>query len=131
MKKFSISIMTPKGKKFISDKVLFVNANLLEGEIGILANHTPLVSSLKISKLILKLENEEKIGVIHGGVFNVGKEEVSILTTNFEWTEEIDVDETQNEIKNIEYQLQSDVKEKEEESLSNRLKYANLKLSIL
>ncbi|NQX83228.1 MAG: ATP synthase F1 subunit epsilon [Mycoplasmataceae bacterium] len=131
MKKFKISISTPVGKKFESDEVVMINANLSEGRIGIMANHSPLVSSLKISDFSIKFKNgSEEIGVIHGGVFSVVKNEVTILTTRFDWGDEVNISETQKEIKNIINQLQSDVKKVEAESLNNRYKYAELKLKI-
>ncbi len=131
MKTFKLSISTPIGKNFESENVKQINANILEGRIGVMANHSPLVSSLKISDFSIILENgEELIGVVDGGIFNVTANEVTILTTRFDFDNEIDESEVNNEIKEIEYQLQADVKEAEQKSLGDRLQYANLKLEI-
>lgn len=131
MKKFNISISTPTGKSFEITEAVIINVNLLEGQMGVMAKHTPLVSSLKISKFSIKLENSEKLlGVVHGGIFNVTKEEVSILTTRFDWSNEININKTQDEISNIKNQMQSDIKKAEADSLNNRLNYENLKLEI-
>ncbi len=131
MKTFKITISTPIGKNFETENAVTINANLLEGRIGVLANHSPLVSSLKISDFSIDLENGEKlIGVVDGGIFNVSDEGVTILTTRFDFDHEVDEESTINEIKEIEHELQSDVKSNEQTSLNNRHIYADLKLSI-
>ncbi len=131
MKTFKLSMSTPIGKNFEIDNVKQINANILEGRIGVMANHSPLVSSLKISDFSIELENGQTlIGVVDGGVFSVTAEGVTILTTRFDFSNEIDKSKVENEIKEIQYNLQDDVKETEQISLGERLQYSTLKLEI-
>ncbi len=131
MKTFKLSMSTPIGKNFEIDNVKQINANILEGRIGVMANHSPLVSSLKISDFSIELENGQTlIGVVDGGVFSVTNEGVTILTTRFDFSNEIDKSKVENEIKEIQYNLQDDVKETEQISLGERLQYSTLKLEI-
>ncbi len=131
MKTFNISISTPIGKTFNTDKAVQLNADIIEGQIGVLAGHSPLVSSLKTSKFTINLEDgKEIIGVVDGGVFNVTQEEVSILTTRFILSDEVSKEETESEIKNLEVELNKELKETEQKSLEQRLKYENLKLEL-
>lgn len=131
MKTFKLSITTPTGHKFTEEKVQLLTADLLEGRIGILADHTPLVSSLKISIFTIKDENgNEYKGAVKGGIFDVKKDEVIILTPNFCMEDEVKHTHAEDEIKNVEFQMQSDVKDAEAKSLADRHLYAKLKLSL-
>ncbi len=132
MKKFKLSISTPIGKNYETEDAVSINAFLLEGRIGVLANHSPVISSLRVSDFTIELEDGTKlVGAIDGGVFSVVDKHVNILTTRFDFSNEIDVESTKEEIKEITYHLQDDVKKAEEESLGNRLKYSEVKLKIV
>ncbi len=131
MKTFKLSISTPTGKSLEIDNAKQINAYVMEGRIGVMANHSPLVSSLKISDFSVQLENGEEIfGVLDGGVFNVTPEEVTVLTTRFDFNKEIDVTSVKNEIEKVEELLKKDIKEAQKKSLNDRLTYAKLQLSI-
>lgn len=124
MKTFKISISTPAGKTFESNEAVTINANLLEGRIGVYANHAPLLSSLKISDFSIKLEDGTLLrGVIRGGVFNVSANEVTILTTKFKFDNEIVIKDVQDEINNLNYQLNGELLPTEKETLESRMKY--------
>ncbi len=128
MKTFKLTIATPTGHKYENDEVTMVTADLLTGRMGVLAEHSPLVSSLKVSKFkITDKDGKMHVGVVKGGIFNVAKTEVSILTTNFCMEDEVKMEHVISELKNVEYQMQADVKEAEAQSLDNRYKYALLK----
>lgn len=131
MKTFKLSISTPTGHKYEATNVVMLTADLLEGRIGIMAEHTPIVSSLKVSIFKVELEDGSVVkGAVKGGIFDVKKDEVIILTQNFCMEYEVKVQNAEDEIKNVQFQMQSDVKEAESKTLSNRYKYAELKLSL-
>ena len=131
MKTFKLSISTPTGHKLEMEDIRLLTADLLEGRIGIMANHTPLVSSLKISRFkIINKNNNETIGVVKGGIFDVKGDEVIILTPNFCMQYEVKPENCENEIKNVKYQMQSDIKDAEAKSLEDRLIYAKFKLDL-
>ncbi len=132
MKTFKLSISTPTGHKFEMEEIQMLTADLLEGRIGILADHTPMVSSLKVSTFRIKDKDGGEIqGAIKGGIFDVKKDEVIILTPNFCMEDEVNKQHCEDEIKDVEHQMQSDVKESEAKSLDERIKYAKLKLSLM
>ncbi len=131
MKTFKLSISTPIGKNYEVENAVSINAYILEGRIGVMANHSPLISSLRISDFSIDLEDGTQIfGVVDKGVFNVTKDSVSILTTRFHFSDEVDVKKTEVQVKQIEDALQHDVKEAEQKSLSDRLQYAKLQVEI-
>jgi F-type H+-transporting ATPase subunit epsilon len=63
----------------------------IEGEMGILPNHAPLLSTLKLGVLKLRFQGEEKAFTISGGVIEVQPNLVTVLADSAENVLEIDV----------------------------------------
>jgi len=76
-----------------SGEAVAVNARTLEGEIGVLPGHTPLLGVLAEGHVVrVELENGDEIRVAaHGGFISVSNNEVQILVEQAELAEEIDV----------------------------------------
>lgn len=133
MKTFKLSISTPSGHSFESEDITIINCHLLEGRIGVMAGHTPLISSLKVSSFSIEDKDGKKIrGAIRGGMFEVKDNEVLVLTTNYCFEHETTPSNIDNEIKNVEYQLRGDeLTPNERKILENRLKYEQLKKELI
>lgn len=87
----NLEIVTPE-KKVLSETVDVVNIPTASGEIGILANHAPLISALKPGILsYTKGQTTEKM-VISGGFIEVSGNRVSVLADLAETSGEIDVE---------------------------------------
>ena len=71
-----------------------VNARTLDGEIGILANHAPLLGVLAEGHVvrIVTEGGEELRFAAHGGFLQVSNNEVQVLVERAEAADEIDVD---------------------------------------
>jgi F-type H+-transporting ATPase subunit epsilon len=63
-----------------------------EGELGILPNHAPLLTTLDFGLLRVRHQGEEQIFTIAGGVLEVRPEIVTVLADVGENVEQIDVD---------------------------------------
>lgn len=61
-----------------------------DGEITVLANHVPLISSMKHGELIIKNDGKETYLAIYGGFIEVRKNEIKIMTDIAERIAEID-----------------------------------------
>lgn len=71
----------------------FVSAQTLEGEIGILPGHEPVLGQL-VEGGVVKIkstEGETVVAAVHGGFLSVTAEAVSILAESAELSTEIDV----------------------------------------
>ncbi|WP_274362459.1 F0F1 ATP synthase subunit epsilon [Paenibacillus thermotolerans] len=87
-----LEIVTPE-RKIYSQQVKMVIAKGIDGELGILPNHIPLVTPLKVSAVRAKAEGQqEHVIAVHGGFMEVRKDKVIILAESAELPEEIDVD---------------------------------------
>lgn len=91
MSTIQVDIVTPDGKVY-DGKVNMVGARTVDGEIGVLPRHMPLVAPLKIGIVRLKLEGESKHAAVSGGFIEVTPDHVTILAEAAELKEHIDLD---------------------------------------
>ena len=89
--KLKLNIVTPN-RNFYNGDVNMIIVKTVDGEIGILPNHLPLVSILDIGMIDIKNDSEEKSATINMGFIQVVDNEVSIFTDSAEWPDEIDID---------------------------------------
>ncbi len=90
MLKFRLEIVTAE-KLVYSDEVDVITAPGIEGQLGILAHHAPLMTILQPGELIIKKDREEICMCVTGGFLEVRPDKVIILADAAEKTEEIDV----------------------------------------
>lgn len=74
-----------------SAEVDIVVAPGIEGELGILPHHAPLMTSLKEGELMLRKAGEETYIAISGGFLEVRPDRVIVLADSAERSEEIDI----------------------------------------
>lgn len=63
----------------------------VNGEMGILPNHAPLISTLGFGILKVRRQNEEQVFAISGGLVEVQPKIVTVLASAAENVEEIDI----------------------------------------
>jgi len=85
-----LEIVTPQ-KKVFSEDVKFLVAPGTDGELGILPEHTPLITSLNIGVLRIQQEGKNIKVVVSGGFMEVRNSKVTVLATSAERAEGIDV----------------------------------------
>ena len=84
--------MTPYGLYFQNDQVEYLEVRSDFSVLGILPNHAPLVSTLIISPMVIKINGEKNVYAITGGVIHVKKDEVVVLVNAIESVDEIDLE---------------------------------------
>ena len=88
---FMLEIVTPEQILF-KDEVQFLVAPAVEGELGVLRNHAPLVAALKIGVLRYKdAQNKEQKIAMSGGFMEVVDNTARVLAETAEHGYEIDV----------------------------------------
>ena len=90
MATFRLEIVTAERAVF-ADDVTAVVAWGVEGQLGILPHHAPLMTMLQPGDLLIKKDNEEQYLAISGGFLEVRPDKVTILADACERAEEIDV----------------------------------------
>src|SRR5215203_2004949 len=86
-----LEIVTPE-KKVFDETVDSVTVPTATGEVGILPNHAPLISSLKSGILSYTNRGASEKLVVSGGFVEVSSNTVSVLTDVAERADEIDVE---------------------------------------
>lgn len=91
MADLKLEIVTPE-KKVLDETVDTVTVPTATGEVGILPNHAPLISSLRPGILSYSNKGATERMVVSGGFIEVNSNKVSILADIAENSDEIDVE---------------------------------------
>lgn len=91
MDRLRLIIVTPYGQ-LLSEDVDEVTAPGSEGEFGVLSDHMPFFTTLKIGILTYKVGGEQKYVFINSGYAEVTHDKVVIVADSAERAEEIDVE---------------------------------------
>lgn len=91
MSTFLLEIVTPE-RKIYGEEVDMIVVKGEEGELGILPNHIPMVSPLKIGPVRIKKDGSEKLIAVNGGFMEVRKSKVVILAESAEFPSDIDIE---------------------------------------
>lgn len=103
---FPLEIVTPD-KKFFEEEVEMLTVSGIEGQLGILKNHIPLVTPLAIGKVNIKLKDgSSRVAAVAEGYLDVRSDKTIIVTDAAEWPDEIDVKRAEIAKKRAEERLQ-------------------------
>jgi F-type H+-transporting ATPase subunit epsilon len=89
--KINLEVVTPKGA-IVSEEVDIITAPGFAGEFGVLANHAPFLSTIKIGTLRYKNGDTEQELMVSGGFCEVSNNKITFLVESAERGNEIDVD---------------------------------------
>ena len=89
-----LEIVTPERLAY-EDDVDAVNVPGVEGELGILPNHAPLVSTLGFGELRIRKGGAEEVFAIVGGFVQVRPDKVVVMAETADLAAEIDVERAQ------------------------------------
>jgi F-type H+-transporting ATPase subunit epsilon len=88
---FDLNIVTPE-KTILSSEATSLQVPSVEGSLGILAGHAPLLAELGIGECVVRLaDGTSRQLVVSGGFLDVGKAKVTVLASTAEFDDEIDV----------------------------------------
>jgi F-type H+-transporting ATPase subunit epsilon len=87
----SLEIVTAERQVLADDNIDMVIAPAIDGEVGILPNHAPLITVLQIGELRVKKGADEQYIIVAGGFLEVLNDKVTILADVAERSDEIDV----------------------------------------
>lgn len=116
---FPVLIITPK-RKVYDGQVELLSVMTTAGQLGILANHTPLLTILKTGPMHMIVDKKTTYFAVSGGVLSVQKNQTILLVDAIERADEIDVIRAKDAMKRAEERL----KEKTEKIDEARAKAA-------
>jgi len=97
-------IITPEQMIF-DDEVDLVITRIADGEIGVLVDHAPVVSTVEIGDVRIQQDEEWSIYATSDGFFKVSENLVQILVEEAVPAEEIDVGDAENRVEEAETEL--------------------------
>ncbi|MFM9281931.1 F0F1 ATP synthase subunit epsilon [Paenibacillus jiagnxiensis] len=106
MSTFLLEIVTPE-RQVYSEQVESLNVRGVEGELGILAGHIPMVTPLQIAPVSIKTSGRTEILAVNGGFVEIRKDKVVILAESAERPSDIDVERAKAARERAEVRLQS------------------------
>ena len=130
MAKIQLEIVTPERKVF-DQAVDIIIAKGKEGELGILANHIPLVTPLRIAPLRYRINNKEYSVSVQGGFIEVRGEKAVVLAESAEFPEQIDLARAQRAKERAESRLTDKNKEIDLVRAENALKRALSRIDVV
>jgi F-type H+-transporting ATPase subunit epsilon len=86
-----LEVVTPSGP-IVSDDVDIVSAPGYGGDFGVLANHAPFLSTIKIGSLVYKKDGKDNYLMVSGGFCEVSNNKITFLVESAEAGQQIDVD---------------------------------------
>ncbi|WP_059050055.1 F0F1 ATP synthase subunit epsilon [Paenibacillus senegalimassiliensis] len=86
-----LEIVTPEHVVF-SKEVDSLTVRGIEGELGVLPGHIPLVTPLQVAPVVAKKGNETTTIAVHGGFVEIQGDKVIVLAESAELPEEIDIE---------------------------------------
>ena len=89
-----LEIVTPERQVF-SEEVDSVVCPGIEGELGVLPHHAPLLTTLGVGELRIRREGEEESFAIVGGFVQVRPDKVVVMAETADMASEIDLERAQ------------------------------------
>ena len=130
MAEFHLQIVTPEGLKF-DGQVESIVLRTVEGDVGILKNHIGYVCPIDSGKVKIKENGKERYGVASAGFIKAGGEITTLVSTTFEWAEDIDVERAERALKGAEEKIAAGEKDKKVlDILKARKKRAKTRIAV-
>lgn len=127
--KIRLNIVTPS-RMLYDDKVDMVIMRSTSGDLGILAGHQPLTTTLDYGVLRIINNGEEIKSTLFGGFADVQPECLTVLTDAAEWPDEIDKQRAEQAKKRAEERLNKGGKDINIEKAELALRRALIRLEV-
>lgn len=117
--KFKVTIITPDGTVYDNDKATMVIMNTAGGQMGIMANHVPLIAALEISTVRIKHdEGTAEVAAVNGGIIQFDGHQALIAADSAEMPEEIDIQRAEEAKKRSESEIEKAKREHNQDDLA-------------
>ncbi len=129
MANFNLEIVTPQ-KTILKEEATMIIARTIVGDIGVLANHAPLVTELALGEMKIKQGDKEKDFFISGGFLEISKDKVLILADKAMDAKDIDIEKAKEEKRLYEAKLKKLSEDKEIATTQQALKESLKKIEL-
>jgi F-type H+-transporting ATPase subunit epsilon len=99
--KLDVHVVTPEREVWSGEADMLI-ARTVEGELGILPGHAPLLALLDVGPLAVVNGGNREHAIIDGGFLHVAFDRVEVLAEHAELESEVDVDATRSRVEELE-----------------------------
>lgn len=124
-----LDIVTPE-RNVYSDEVDMVTAPGVEGELGILPRHAPLMTALQPGELRIRKGDQVEFFAIGGGFMEVRPDHIIVLADSAERADEIDIERAETARQRAERMLKEGVPEGQIEAIEGALRRSRVRLKV-
>lgn len=110
MSYLNVEIVTPNGLTYKNEQAKLVVVRTVDGDLGIMPNHAPIIAPLLIDVVRIKAEvhgEEQDIVTVNGGIIEVRDNHLTIIAESAELPEEIDIKRAERAKERAEELIQS------------------------
>jgi F-type H+-transporting ATPase subunit epsilon len=130
MATMQLEIITAEQQVY-GDEVELVVAPGIEGELGILANHAPLMTALQPGEILIRKDGEETYLVVTGGFIEVIGNKVTILADACERSDEINEERAQVAVDRARERMASQGSDMQLEQAMASIQRAQVRLNVV
>lgn len=127
--KLKLDIVTVE-RRVYSEEVDSVTAPGIEGEIGILPRHAPLMTALQVGELRIRKGDQVEHFAISGGFMEVRPDRVIVLADTAEHAEEIDIARAEEARRRAEKRLEEGPPPEELSRIEGALRRSRVRLKV-
>lgn len=126
-----VEVVSQERKLFEEEQADSILVPGSEGQLGILPNHSPLITTMTFGELIVRKGDAEEVFAIYGGVVEVRPTKVVVLADAAEFAGEINEEEARAARERALNALQNLEEEREDyEVLAQQLRRAELSINV-
>ena len=130
MPTMQLEIITAEQQMY-SDEVELLVAPGIEGQLGILPHHAPLMTALQPGEILIRKNGEETFLAVTGGFMEVMGNKVTILADACERSEEIDEQRAQEAMERARERIGSQESDLQLELAMASLRHAQVRLNVV
>jgi F-type H+-transporting ATPase subunit epsilon len=130
MAPMKLEIITAE-RRVYSEDVDLVVAPGIEGQLGILPRHAPLMTALQPGELLIRKDGQETFLAVSGGFMEVLGNQVTILADAAERSEEIDEQRAQQAVEQARERIANREEDIELEEVLRSLRRAQVRLNVV
>lgn len=128
---FKLAVVSPE-RTLYEDSVESLVVPGGEGYLGILSNHAPIISTLKVGEITFRDKDKKEVTMAtSGGFIEVSNNVATVLVDTAEFLDEIDLSRAENELKRAEEHLNLAVSGTERERALHSRDKARNRISII
>ncbi len=128
--KITVEIMTPE-RPLADEEASEVNFPAVDGYMGVLPEHTPLVAQLGIGEVRIHTNGQEKRFMVNGGFVQVAPDRVTLMANEAMAADQIDGDKARADLKRSEEDLAKAALPEEVDAALDLAKTAETRIGLL